>query len=189
MLATSTGTTLRFVRREDRDKPLDQQTTFILKSLCARARMIVLDHMVAIDNDSGIQIANPGTGMLAACQYGIEDWENLLDENGRQVHCKRRRRGPDEVLADVSLDRIAAALMELGAKIVEMNKIGDDEDEEQGEATTTSGKSGSSSISEPDGPSSTTPAPSLPGSTPAPPATAAPQHPAPQLAGDAAAAS
>lgn len=189
MLATSTGTTVRFIRRDDRGKPADQQTTFILKSLCARARMLVLDHMVSIDEDSGVQMANPGTGMLAACQYGISDWENLLDEQGRQVHCKRRRRGPDEVLADESLNRIADGIMELGAEIVQMNRIGDEEDQESEEVKTTSGKSGSSSTSEPTGPSSATTAPSLPGSTPAPPAAAAPQNPAPRLAGAAAGAS
>ncbi len=185
MLATSTGKTLRFILKEEREKPPDEQTTFILKILPARARMLIMDHMVSVDADANVQTAKPGTGMLAACQYGIGGWENLRDpEDGHEVRCRTQRRGQYEVVAEASLDRIAGAILELGAKIIELNRIGDDDDEHQvGKApgsddekkgnVTTPGKSPASSTSERDGQHSATTTPGSPGAEPAQTAAAA----------------
>jgi hypothetical protein len=168
MLATRVGQLVTYVPRADRGLPADLQTRFTLRSLPARLRMKVMDRCVGVDAEAQVELAEPGSGMYTACQYGIETWEGLRDEDGRDVPCLKQNLGNHKMVTDASLDRIGGVIMEIGAEIMRQNRL---DQEERGASL---GNSSSSPTLPAGGPSSTATGESSVGRSTAPPAAGSP---------------
>lgn len=168
MLATRVGQLVTYVPKADRDLPPDQQTRLTLKSLPARLRMKVMDASIRVDVDSHVGSVEPAGGTYIACQYGIETWEGLRDEHGREVPCLKRNLGTHTIVTDESLDRIGGIIMEVGTEIMKLNRL------DQEERGASQGNSSSSPTWPAGGPSSTATATPSTGPLTAPPVAASP---------------
>lgn len=126
MIATRIGKQEHYVCAVDRFLPEDQRTTFVIQVLTARARMKVVDKMVGMDEDEATELAEPGTGLLAACRFGIVRVEGLRNDSGAEVAVERRRLGNHMILTDAGLDLIADAIPEVGARILQLNRLDED---------------------------------------------------------------
>jgi hypothetical protein len=133
MITTTAGKESRYVLKEDRDKPEAEQTTFVLQTMKAKAKMKVTDAIVGFE-DGEAAIGDAGTALYEACKYGIKTWENLRDENGEEVPCRFRLIGGGSILLEPSLDAIGTAIIELGSEILRINRLTGGTDD-QGNAT------------------------------------------------------
>lgn len=202
MIASTVGTTVEYILREERDQPESKQTVFLLRMLPKKATAIIMDNLVGYDTAGTVIVSRPGTGALTAVKLGLAGWRNMHDEDGNPVRphiikAKGAKRTGMETLSPKSIDRLPQyAVDELGGEIMEINGLtteGAEEEqldddtiaEEAAENPTDSSTTETDSSSSPPSPP-TTPSKAGTGSSdssaPAASAPAKPPSPAPQFA-------
>jgi len=131
-VATRVGRTERYILREDRNSPEDQQTVFHLKQLNARVRSMIQDDSfdVSVTDEDGEVRARFGSTLYNAVRFGVEGFDNLRDpDNPSQcVECKKMRWRGQDALDGETMDYLAGFINELGSRIIALNKIDQDDE-------------------------------------------------------------
>lgn len=78
---------IRYVLVADRDLPLEQQTTFLLRPLTNVQRKLVEDGSLVMDKGGSV-LPRVGSVKLDILRAGLAGWENLRDAEGSEVECK-----------------------------------------------------------------------------------------------------
>jgi len=83
-IAVDPHRSVRYVLKEDRELPEDQQTVFLLRALSARELAQVEDGMSVVTPGGDVRIAT-GSQSLRTLDLGLTGWENFLTPDGKLV--------------------------------------------------------------------------------------------------------
>lgn len=83
-IARSKKEVIRYVLRDDRELPKEQQTVFLLRPL-SNVQVASIDAMVDIDLSGTHARVPAGQQRLVALKAGLAGWEGYLDEQGTPV--------------------------------------------------------------------------------------------------------
>lgn len=113
-IALDPGNTWDYVLKSDRKLPVEQQTTWHLRTLSQRGMMQIVDHMSFRSDGEHVSTTGIGTQSLDIVADGIVGWTNLLDTGGQPILAEVR----NGRLTEESLSRIPTnAILELALSI------------------------------------------------------------------------
>lgn len=91
MIVIDPNSSRRYVLRDERSKPVEEQSVFLLRPLTLAQETALKDSVAAVDAGNSVSIRQ-GTQELKALQYGLEGWENVRDSKGNEVPFKATTR-------------------------------------------------------------------------------------------------
>ena len=115
--------TVDFIHSQDAD-PENSPTIFKLGTFSAKALKLVNREMV-FGKDGDMQM---GGYLLEAVRHGVKGWTGLIDQSGADVQPVFSGKEPNKILSDESLALIGPYALEIGVKVMEVNKLSEEQE-------------------------------------------------------------
>jgi hypothetical protein len=132
MIALDPASTRRYVLRDERGLPPEEQSVFLLRTLSVRELAQIEDRAAGVSHggEDGEQMiaVRSGSTRLEALRFGLVGWERVFDSKGGEVPfrgTKQKRNGVDFVQPDdETLGRIPPKYrLELAEEITEGSRL------------------------------------------------------------------
>tara|TARA_Y100000310_G_scaffold329497_1_gene399476 strand:+ start:109 stop:501 length:393 start_codon:yes stop_codon:yes gene_type:complete len=104
-IALDPKATFTHVLEDDRKLPEGEQTMFTLRGLTVSEEAKVADSMIASIPGQEELSFRSGTHQLTVLRYGLRDWSNFIDSNGKAVSYDATKGNPRHVTNEC-LDRL-----------------------------------------------------------------------------------
>lgn len=134
VIALTPRTRHPYILRRDRSLPVEQRTTFFVRSLTVEERAALMDVSSSFDQEDRVIRVPAGTQALSTVRAGLLGWQNLKDEKGADVTFET---GPERAVlgghkvtppTDTCLDRLPLdVLLELANSIRDASTLSDDD--------------------------------------------------------------
>lgn len=122
-IALDPKATFTYVLEDDRSADPESRTTFTLRGLTVGEEARVADSMISSVPGEDELSYRSGTHQLTVLRYGLRDWANLNDSDGKPVPFEMAKSHPRHI-TDASLDRLSAKhRQELTAAILDRGAV------------------------------------------------------------------
>ena len=132
-IAVDPNKTWLYILKMDRELPVEKRTKFWLRTINVKEEAEIQDAVAGFNPDENRVRVYSGTRVLTILRKGIDNWENLIDEEGNEVLCKKLNTGKRagitvETVEDESLNWLKPEWRsELVEAIIERNTVTESE--------------------------------------------------------------